>query len=76
MSEYQYYEFLSLDRPLCKREMRELRSISFRAEITATHFSNEYSYGNLKADPAKLLERGRPAPRGGHPPRRTVRRLR
>lgn len=57
MSEYQYYEFLAVDRQLDEREMAELRVISTRANITPTHFSNEYSYGDLKADPAKLLER-------------------
>ena len=57
MSEYQYYEFLAMDRPLDDSEMAELRGISTRADITPTHFSNEYNYGDLKADPAKLLER-------------------
>lgn len=57
MSEYQYYEFLAMDRQLDAREMAELRGISTRADITPTHFSNEYSYGDLKTDPAKLLER-------------------
>ena len=31
MSEYQYYEFLAVDRPLTKQEMGELRAISTRA---------------------------------------------
>lgn len=57
MSEYQYYEFLAIDRPLTEHGMGELRAISSRAYITPTHFSNEYSYGDLKADPGKLLER-------------------
>jgi hypothetical protein len=57
MSEYQYYEFLAIDRPLTDGEMKELRSISSRAEITATRFANEYNWGDLKADPIKLLER-------------------
>ena len=35
MSEYQYYEFLALDRPLTEKERAELRSISTRADITA-----------------------------------------
>jgi len=30
MSEYQYYEFQALDRPLTEKEMRELRSYSTR----------------------------------------------
>lgn len=57
MSEYQYYEFLALDRPLTAEEQRELRAISTRAEISATRFRNEYQWGNLKAEPAKLLAR-------------------
>ena len=57
MSEYQCYEFVALDRPLTAREMAELRSISTRAEITPTRFWNEYHWGDLKADPAKLLAR-------------------
>jgi hypothetical protein len=57
MSEYQYYEFLAIDRPLTDEQMAELRSISSRAEITPTHFSNEYNYGDLKADPHTLLKR-------------------
>ena len=57
MSEYQYYEFLAIDRSLTDAETRELRSISSRAEITRTRFSNHYNYGDLKADPRKLLER-------------------
>ena len=57
MSEYQSYEFIALDRPLTATEMAELRSISTRAEITPTRFWNEYQWGDLKADPAKLLAR-------------------
>ncbi len=57
MSEYQCYEFVALDRRLTAAEMAELRSISTRAEITPTRFWNEYQWGDLKADPAKLLAR-------------------
>ncbi len=57
MSEYQCYEFVALDHPLTSEEMAELRSISTRAEITPTRFWNEYHWGNLKADPAKLVAR-------------------
>jgi hypothetical protein len=57
MSEYQYYEFLALDRPLTEKQRAELRSISSRAEITATRFVNEYQWGDLKGDPRKMLER-------------------
>ncbi len=56
MSEYQYYEFLALDRPLTEKQRTELRSISTRAEITATRFVNEYQWGDLKADPRTMVE--------------------
>ena len=57
MSEYQYYEFLAIDRPLSEREMGELRGISSRAQITPTQLTNEYSYGSLSADVHDLLAR-------------------
>lgn len=55
MSEYQYYEFRTIDRPLTDRQMRELRAISTRAVISRTSFSNYYTYGDLKANPRDLL---------------------
>ena len=57
MSEYQYYEFLALDQPLTEKQRAELRSISTRAEITATRFVNEYQWGDLKGDPRTMVER-------------------
>ncbi|HEY5373689.1 MAG TPA: right-handed parallel beta-helix repeat-containing protein [Polyangiaceae bacterium] len=35
----------------------ELREISTRAKISPARFWNEYQWGNLRADPAKLVER-------------------
>jgi hypothetical protein len=55
MSEYQYYEFQTIDRQLTDRQMRELRTISSRATISRTRFSNYYTYGDLKANPRDLL---------------------
>src|SRR6266571_1251462 len=57
VSEYQYYDFRAIDRALTKAEMAELRSISTRAVITSTSFTNHYEWGDLKADPLKLLEK-------------------
>jgi hypothetical protein len=57
MSEYPYYEFLAVDRPLTQREMEELRAISTRAHITSTSFTNTYEWGDLKARPAVLVEK-------------------
>ncbi len=55
MSEYQYYEFLALDRPLDGEAMGALRAISSRSEITPTRMSNVYHYGNFKGDPYALM---------------------
>lgn len=57
MSEYQYYEFQAIDRPLTDRQMEELRAISTRAEITPTSFVNEYQWGDLKARPIELMKK-------------------
>ena len=45
MSEYQYYDFRAMDRALTKTEVAELRSISTRAVITSTSFTNHYDNG-------------------------------
>jgi hypothetical protein len=57
MSEYQYYDFRAIDQALTKAEMAVLRSISTRAVITSTSFTNHYEWGDLKADPVKLLQK-------------------
>lgn len=57
MSEYQYYDFRAVDRALTEAEIKALRSISTRAVITSTSFTNHYEWGDLKADPLKLLEK-------------------
>jgi hypothetical protein len=50
LSEYQYFEFQAIDRPLTKKAIAELRSYSTRAQITPTSFVNDYSWGNFKGD--------------------------
>ncbi|MYT30893.1 MULTISPECIES: hypothetical protein [unclassified Streptomyces] len=57
MSEYQYYEFQALDRPLSDDEQEQLRAISTRARITATSFTNGYNWGDLRGDPRHMVER-------------------
>jgi hypothetical protein len=56
VSEYQYYEFVAMDRPLNDGELTELRSLSTRAQITPTSLVNEYHWSNFRGDPAKLME--------------------
>ncbi|MBM4321898.1 MAG: hypothetical protein FJ125_18670, partial [Deltaproteobacteria bacterium] len=57
MSEYQYYEFQAIDRPLTVKETAELRSYSTRARITPTSFVNDYSWGSFKGDADVWMER-------------------
>lgn len=57
MSEYQYYEFQTIDRPLTDREMSTLRSHSSRATITSTRFVNRYSYGSFKGNASEWMDK-------------------
>ena len=57
MSEYQYYEFQAIDRPLGEADREALRTLSTRARITATSFTNHYEWGDFKGDPRRLMER-------------------
>jgi len=56
VSEYQYYEFQAIDRPLSEADRQALRALSTRATITATSFTNTYEWGDFKGDPARLME--------------------
>jgi hypothetical protein len=55
MSEYQYYEFQAIDRPLTERQIRELRRYSTRASITSTRFVNRYEWRDFKGDPSAWM---------------------
>ncbi|MFI9642538.1 hypothetical protein ACIG87_21175 [Micromonospora sp. NPDC051925] len=55
MSEYQYYEFLAVDRPLTASQLEEVRSLSTRARITPTSFVNSYHWGNFRGDPRRMV---------------------
>jgi hypothetical protein len=57
VSEYQYYEFLALDRPLRTAEQAEIRALSTRPRITATSFTNEYHWGDFRGSPDELMRR-------------------
>ena len=57
MSEYQYYEFLAIDRPLDATEQAQVRSLSTRARITGTSFVNEYHWGDFRGNSDRLMER-------------------
>jgi hypothetical protein len=55
MSEYQYYEFQAIDRPLSVEEQAEVRALSSRAVVSPTRACFEYNYGDFKADPLDVL---------------------
>jgi hypothetical protein len=57
MSEYQYYEFQAVDRPLSGADLEALRALSSRARITRTSFTNHYEWGDFKGDPVELMRR-------------------
>ena len=56
MSEFQYYEFVAIDRPLTAKQQDELRAVSTRGRISSTSFVNDYQWGDLKADPRAWIE--------------------
>jgi len=57
MSEYQYYEFRAVDKPLTSDQKEEPRKYSSRAEITPNSFKNEYNYGSFKGSERNWMDR-------------------
>jgi hypothetical protein len=55
MSEYQYYEFQAIDRPLTPEEQAEVGSLSSRTHPTPTHAVFTYSYSDFRGDPIRVL---------------------
>lgn len=55
MSEYQYYEFQTIDRPLTTEQQAAIRKLSRRVELSATRAAFNYSYGGGLA-PLQVLE--------------------
>jgi len=56
VSEYQYYEFRAIDRPLDERAMTALSEITSRGKITSTSLVCVYNYGNFRGNPDKLID--------------------
>lgn len=57
VSEYQYYEFQALDRPLTASEKTYIQSLSSRVELTSTQAVFLYNYGSFRDKPKQLLEK-------------------
>lgn len=56
MSEYQYYEWQTIDRPLSAREQAEVNGLSSHMDtVTSTQAIVTYSWGDFKHDPKEVL---------------------
>lgn len=56
MSEYQYYEWQTIDRPLTAAEQREVQALSSHMDtVTSTQAAVTYSHGGFKHNPAQVL---------------------
>lgn len=56
MSEYQYYEWQTIDRPLTAVEQRQVNALSSHMDtVTSTQAVVTYSYGDFKHNPAQVL---------------------
>ncbi len=57
MSEYQRYEFMTVDRPLMRAQLDEVENLSSHIEATPTYAFIEYHWGDFKHDPIKVLRK-------------------
>lgn len=57
MSEYQYYEFLAIEKSLSRQDIAALRSLTSSARITSSSLINTYNYGDFRGDPDRLVDK-------------------
>ena len=50
MSEYQYYEFQTIDRPLTREEQADISQLSSRVQLSSTRAVFTYQYGDFRGD--------------------------
>ena len=55
MSEYQRYEFMTIDRPLTRAQLDEVNELSSHIEASSTHARIEYHWGDFKHEPITVL---------------------
>jgi hypothetical protein len=55
MSEYQYYEFRTVDRILTAKEQTQIKKLSSRVHLISTQATFVYSYGDFRGDPEQVL---------------------
>ncbi len=55
MSEYQRYEFMTIDRPLTRVQLEAVNDLSSHIEASSTHALVEYNWGDFKHNPIDVL---------------------
>jgi hypothetical protein len=55
MSEYQYYEWQTLERPLTAAEQAAVNGRSSHIDVTSSQAIVTYNWGDFKHDPLKVL---------------------
>ncbi len=55
MSEYQRYEFMTVDKPLTSGQLEMVNGLSSHIHATSTHALIEYHWGDFKHDPLAVL---------------------
>ena len=57
MSEYQRYEFMTIDRPLTRVQLDAVDALSSHIDASSTHALIEYHWGDFKHDPIDVLHK-------------------
>src|SRR6266568_3556634 len=57
MSEFQRYEFMTIDRPLTQEQLNSVKSLSSHIQVSSTHASIDYHWSSFKHDPINILYR-------------------
>jgi hypothetical protein len=57
MSEFQLYQFRTIDRPLSKEERKEVEGLSSHINVSATSAEVSYSYGDFKHEPKYVISK-------------------
>src|SRR3989454_5738939 len=57
MSEYQRYEFMTIDRPLTREQLDAVDALSSHIEASSTHALIEYHWGDFKHNPIDVLHK-------------------
>src|SRR3984893_4638556 len=57
MSEYQRYEFMTIERPLTGEQLEAVNALSSHIEASSTHAIIEYNWGDFKHNPLDVLHK-------------------